>query len=187
MRVGSRPTPDPATERGECQHGWQCFASSSLEHHLREAVVLAQSSAADARSCAYKPQVQPVIAHLQDGPDQSLRLPPDVTEATCARGGFLDNLGHHRAACPHCVGTERTGVGHDDAAGTVLDQFTRTSRRPTLRRSSTFTLLCSSLQVTSSASSTPATCQLMPRLWQFGRAPLEVRALRHVQALGRNF
>ena len=44
MRSG-RPPPDPTAEFGEWQHGWQHYASSSLEFHFP--VVLAQSSAAD--------------------------------------------------------------------------------------------------------------------------------------------
>ena len=45
---GLRPRPPAAAvEPGEWQHGWQYYASSSLEHHHREAVVLAQSCAAD--------------------------------------------------------------------------------------------------------------------------------------------
>ena len=37
----------PLHTLGEWQHGWQYHASSSLEHHFRETVTLAQSCAAD--------------------------------------------------------------------------------------------------------------------------------------------
>ena len=48
LRRGLRPRPPvAAVEPGEWQHGWQYYASSSLEHHYRETVVLAQSCAAD--------------------------------------------------------------------------------------------------------------------------------------------
>ena len=48
LRRGLRPRPPAAAvEPGEWQHGWQYYASSSLEHHYRETVVLAQSCAAD--------------------------------------------------------------------------------------------------------------------------------------------
>ena len=47
LRSGCRPPPDPTAEFGEWQHGWQYDASSSLEFHFTETVVLAQSSAAD--------------------------------------------------------------------------------------------------------------------------------------------
>ena len=47
FRSGCRPPPDPTAEFGEWQHGWQYYASSSVEFHFRGTVVLAQSSAAD--------------------------------------------------------------------------------------------------------------------------------------------
>ena len=37
LRGGSRPPPNTVAEPGEWQHGWQCYASSSLEHHFRDA------------------------------------------------------------------------------------------------------------------------------------------------------
>ena len=47
LRSGARPPPVERAEPGEWQHGWQYYASSSLEYHYRETVVLAQSAAAD--------------------------------------------------------------------------------------------------------------------------------------------
>ena len=35
LRAGTRPTPASASEPGEWQHGWQYYASSSLEFHFR--------------------------------------------------------------------------------------------------------------------------------------------------------
>ena len=46
LRDGARPH-DFVAEPGEWQHGWQHSASSSLQHHFRETVTLAQSSAAN--------------------------------------------------------------------------------------------------------------------------------------------
>ena len=39
LRDGVRPPPTTVAEPGEWQHGWQCYASSSLEHHFRETVL----------------------------------------------------------------------------------------------------------------------------------------------------
>ena len=47
LRAGSRPPPDTTAELGEWQHGRQFYASSSLEHHFPEALVFAQSFAAN--------------------------------------------------------------------------------------------------------------------------------------------
>ena len=47
LRDGARPPQVQSSEPGEWQHGWQYHTSSSSEHHYREIVVLAQSSAAD--------------------------------------------------------------------------------------------------------------------------------------------
>ena len=54
LRRGLRPRlPAAAVEPGEWQHGWQHYASSSLEHHFWETVVLAQSCAADQAHFAF--------------------------------------------------------------------------------------------------------------------------------------
>ena len=45
LRAGARPPLTPSAEPGEWQHGWQYHASSPLEHHFRETVILAQSCA----------------------------------------------------------------------------------------------------------------------------------------------
>ena len=130
VRAGRRPTPVLASEPGDWQHGWQYHASSSLENHFREAVVLAQSSAADQAHLRSHSGggasevlcVNPTSPEFTMAPSifrtvvlERLRLPLDVIEATCACGGFLDSLGRHRAACPQsgklrtrAVGPERT-------------------------------------------------------------------------------
>ena len=47
LRDGVRPPTPSSAEPGEWQHGWQFHASSSLEYHHRETVIIAQSCAAD--------------------------------------------------------------------------------------------------------------------------------------------
>ena len=47
LKEGLRPPQPASSELGEWQHGWQFHASSPLEHHFRETVILAQSDAAD--------------------------------------------------------------------------------------------------------------------------------------------
>ena len=47
LKDGLRPPPLATVELGEWQHGWQYHASSPIEHHFRETVILAESDAAD--------------------------------------------------------------------------------------------------------------------------------------------
>ena len=47
LQAGARPPPTTLTEPGEWTHGWQFYASSVSEHHLRKTVVLAQSCPSD--------------------------------------------------------------------------------------------------------------------------------------------
>ena len=114
LRDGVRPHPTTVAEPGEWQHGWQYYASSSLEHHFREPVVLAQSSAADQahlRSHAgpsarvlcgapTKPEFQLQPSGFRTAVLERMRLPLDLTEALCECGGVIDSQGRHRAACP---------------------------------------------------------------------------------------
>ena len=126
-----QPPPRPrSTEPGEWQHGWQHHASSSLEHHFRETVVLTQSCSADQAHLRSHsgPGTGEVLLVAPTGPEfrvepqlfrtlvlERLRLPLDVTESKCECGCFLDTTGRHRAACPRsgrlrtrAVGPERT-------------------------------------------------------------------------------
>ena len=124
LRAGALP-PHPGThEPGEWQHGWQYHASSSLEHHFRETVILAQSCAAD--QTHLRSHSGPGASSSMLGSPSSLefklvferlRLPLDVTEARCECGGAVDLYGRHRAACPRsgristrAVGPERVCV-----------------------------------------------------------------------------
>ena len=77
LRAGARPPPPTVAEPGEWQHGWQYYASSSLEHHFRETVVFAQSSAAD-------------LAHLSQAFAQA-KLPEEIVSAL--RMGQMTALG----------------------------------------------------------------------------------------------
>ena len=130
LRGGARPPAPADHERGEWQHGWQFYASSSLEFHFRGTVVLAQSSASDQvhlRSHS-GPAASEVFCGAPTSPEftlapsifrtallERLRLHLDVTDATCTCGGHVDHLGRHRGACPQsgrlrtrAVGPERT-------------------------------------------------------------------------------
>ena len=96
LRDGERPPPPRSSEPGEWQHGWQYHASSSLEYHFREAVVLAQSCSADQahlRSHSV-PGAGEVLLGAPTGPEfrvelqlfrtlvlERLRLPLNVTES----------------------------------------------------------------------------------------------------------
>ena len=130
LRAGERPPPPRSTEPGEWQHGWQFHASSSLEYHFRETVLLAQSCSADQAHLRSHsgPGAGEVLLGAPTGPEfrvepqlfrtlvlERLRLPLDVTESKCECGCFLDTTGRHRAACPRsgrlrtrAVGPERT-------------------------------------------------------------------------------
>ena len=107
-----QPPPRPrSTEPGEWQHGWQHHASSSLEHHFRETVVLTQSCSADQAHLRSHsgPGTGEVLLGAPTGPEfrvepqlfrtlvlERLRLPLDVTESKCECGCFLDTTGRHR-------------------------------------------------------------------------------------------
>ena len=131
LRRGLRPRPPAAAvEPGEWQHGWQYYASSSLEHHYRETEVLAQSCAADQAhlrshsgpcaslvlcGCPTSPEFEVKPHIFRTVVLERLRLPLMITEARCECRRALDVRGQHRAACPQsgrlrsrAVPTERT-------------------------------------------------------------------------------
>ena len=110
---------------GEWQHGWQFHASSPLEQHFRETVLLA-------RLC---PDDQ--VAHLRShsGPGSSdvlcgapyqphlfmerLRLPLDITDARCECSCRLDFEGRHRGACPRSGRLRTRAVGPERSLARV--------------------------------------------------------------------
>ena len=99
-----RPPPPVSSEPDE----WQYHASSFLEYHFRETVIVAQPDAAEQthlRSHAGPPEfkVEPQLFRVLVL--ERLRLPLDVTDATCECGSRLDLLGRHRAP-------PVTGTGH---------------------------------------------------------------------------
>ena len=130
LRAGARPPLIPSAEPGEWQHGWQYHASSPLEHHFRETMILAQSCAADqahlrshAGPCASDVVCgAPTQKEFEVEPHlfrtlvlERLRLPLDVTDAVWECGCRLDTEGKHQAACARsgrlrtrAVGPERT-------------------------------------------------------------------------------
>ena len=135
LRAGTRPTSVSASEPGEWQHGWQNYASSSLEFHFRGAVVFAQSSAADQahlRShsgggaskvlCVNptKPEFTMAPSIFRTVVSERLRLHLSVTKATCACGRHLDSLGRHRAACPHSGKLRARAFGPEKTGGSDL-------------------------------------------------------------------
>ena len=80
LRAGVRPPPENGAELGEWQHGWQYCASSSLESHFRETVVLPQSSAAHQ-------------AHLRShsgpgGQCSAVRCSPPAPSSSCNHPSF---------------------------------------------------------------------------------------------------
>ena len=108
LRAGARPPVALDAEPGEWQHGWQFHASSPLEHHFRETVLLARpcpdDQVAHLRSlsgpgfqrclvrCSFPTRIRFVM--------EKLRLPLDITDARCECGCRLDFEGRHRGACP---------------------------------------------------------------------------------------
>ena len=113
LRAGARPPVALDAEPGEWQHGWQFHASSPLEHHFRETVLLARpcpdDQVAHLRSHS-GPGSSDVLCGAPSQPEfvvephlfralvmERLRLPLDITDARCER---LDFEGRHRGACP---------------------------------------------------------------------------------------
>ena len=85
LRDGARPH-DFVAEPGEWQHGWQHFASSSLEHHFRETVVLAQSSAATRLICVPTRDMGPVVFSAVAQPHRHSRFSLHCSGRLCWRG-----------------------------------------------------------------------------------------------------
>ena len=104
----------------------------------RGTVVLAQSAADRAHLCSHSgpaasevaptsPEFTMVPSLLRTAILERLRLPLDVTDATCTCGGRLDSLGRHRGACPQsgrlhtrAIGPERTVARICREAGAVV-------------------------------------------------------------------
>ena len=113
--MGARPPLVASFELGEWQHGWQFHASSPLEHHFRETVILAKSCAEDQahlRSHAGA-GASDVLHGAPTGPEfkvephlfrtlvlERLRLPLPVTEAFCECGSTPGCVGQAQGCLP---------------------------------------------------------------------------------------
>ena len=128
LKDGLRPPPLATVELGEWQQGWQHHASSPIEHHFRETVILAESDAAvQAHMRSHSgPGASDILHGTPTAPEFRVephlfrmlildRLPLPLTEANCECGSRLDVFGRHHAACPRsgrlrirAAGPERT-------------------------------------------------------------------------------
>ena len=117
VRAGARPPKPEELEPGEYAHGWQYFASSTLDTSFREevmdsrlgrahkALVRSQSGCnAGAHLTALPLQKETTWepAQLRVFLLRSLRLPLQLDTRTCRCGESLDFFGDHRAACSNC-------------------------------------------------------------------------------------
>ena len=143
LRMGARPPLVASSKPGEWQHGWQYHASSPLEHHFRETVILAKSCAADQahlRSHAGA-GASDVLHDAPTGREfkveshlfrtlvlERLRLPLPVTEAFCECGSPLDVWGRHRAACPRSGRLRARAVGPEPSLARVCREAGATVR-----------------------------------------------------------
>ena len=133
---GTRP-PGPGLdvfEPGEMRHGWQFHAASSREAFYRQEQFLPSL-----------PRNQQALLRSQSGPGagaafssvpyssltsfscqcfraillRRLRLPLPACERVCRCGRSLDNLGDHRAACPHAGILASRGFALEAAAARI--------------------------------------------------------------------
>ena len=111
---------------------WQFHASSPLEHHFRETVILAKACAADQAHLRSHAGIgaSDVLHGAPTGPEfkvephlfhtlvlERLRFPLPVTEAFCECGSPLDVWGRHRAACPRSGRLRARAVGPERSLG----------------------------------------------------------------------
>ena len=126
LRMGGRPPLVASSEPGEWQHGWQFHASSPLEHHFRETVILAKSCATD--QAHLRSHASDVLHGAPTGPEfkvephlfrtlvlERLRLPLDV-------------WGRHRAACPRSGWLRARAVGPERSLARVCREAGATVR-----------------------------------------------------------
>ena len=117
LQEGKRPPQNSARDPGEWPHGWQFWASSTLDSSFRKMSMLFGRPA----SCQTHLRSHSghnagmALSHAPTAPEftipphlfrvlllERLRLPLLLTEASCeACHEPLDPLGRHRAACPH--------------------------------------------------------------------------------------
>ena len=128
LRAGVGPPPDTVAEPGEWQHGWQYYASSSLEHHFWETVVIAQSSVANQAHLRSHsgPGASAVLCGAPTGPEftlqpgmfrtlvfERLRLPLQITESHLRVRGAFRPAGPPQGSLPRgCVRERWRQRGH---------------------------------------------------------------------------
>ena len=126
LRDGKRPPEGSARDPGEWPHGWQYWASSTLDSRFRKLSMLAgQSAARQAHLRSHSGHNSGcALSHAPTTPEftiqphlfqvllrERLRLPLFLTESTCSGCHEpLDPLGHHRAACSHSGRIQRRAI-----------------------------------------------------------------------------
>ena len=117
VRAGFRPPPKTVAEPGEWQHGWQFCASSALEFHFRETVVLPQSSAAHQAH---------LRSHSGQGPAQCCVALPQALSSSCNRQSFglqfLSDCGAPTPSQRHLANAERSWTAGDAIAPRIPRQ-----------------------------------------------------------------
>ena len=136
LAAGERPEDTSGEERepSEPKHGWQKFASTTVQEHHREVVVwpgLARSEQALLRSQS-GPLVSvpftsmPVnrVSRVDSQPFRvlllrRLRLPLPISVRSCRCGRPFDVFGHHRAACATAGVLGRRGFAVESAVAQI--------------------------------------------------------------------
>ena len=137
LRAGVRPPPDTVAERGEWQHGWQYCASSSLEHHFLETVVVAPSSVANQAHLRSHsgPGASALVCGAPTGPEftlqpgvfrtlvlERLRLPLQITESHCEVRGASRPAGPPQGSLPQVREVAFTSGGAREDLSTDLSR-----------------------------------------------------------------
>ena len=180
LSAGARPLPVAQAEPGEWQHGWQYFASSSLELDFRETVVLVQLSAADQAHLRSHsgPGANEVLGTAPTKPEftveaavfrtlilERLRLQLGIMDARCQCGGHLDSTGRRRAACPRSGGLRsRAGAPERTLARVFREAGAVLRRNVKLRDMDTTVLVSDERQIEVLAAGLPIHMALSSRL-----------------------
>ena len=143
LRNGARPPVTTSAEPGEWQHGWQCNASSTSEHHFRETMVLSPACPSDRAHLRSHsgPGSSGVLLGAPTGREyrvlpehfrtvvlERLRVPLQLVEARCECGAVLDTYGRHRAACPRSGRLKRRAVPPEKTLARICREVGATVR-----------------------------------------------------------